>query len=84
MDIDLTNKIIVKLLTQPTKQTYKSTASDECIPGIRKETRPRTLSLLMIISKAENKPRCCQQLTKEFCSNPMDACIMASVLGETS
>ena len=82
MDVVLANKNVVKLLRQPTKQTYESAVSDEYIPGIRKETRPRILSLLMIISKPENSPKCCQQLTKELCSNPVDACVMAS--GEES
>ena len=77
MDIDLANKNIVKLLTQPTRQTYKSATSDKYILGIRKETRPRILSLLMIISKSENSPKCYQQLTKELCSNPVDGCSIA-------
>jgi hypothetical protein len=73
-------QIIVKIFTQPTRKTYlsaESAASDEYILGIRKKARPRILSL-MVISTAENSPRCCQQLTKGFCSDALDACIMAS------
>jgi hypothetical protein len=55
----------------------ESAASDEYILGIRKKTRPRIRSLV-VISTAENSPRCCQQLTKGFCSDALDACIMAS------
>ena len=55
----------------------ESAASDEYILGIRKKTRPRILRLVAI-STAENSLRCCQQLTKGFCSDALDACIMAS------
>ena len=58
-------------------RTYESAASEEYILGIRKHTRLRILSLL-VISKAKNSLRCCQKLTKEFCPDSMDACIMAS------
>src|SRR5882757_6773884 len=65
---DKTCTVIVKLFRQPMRKTYKGTPSDEHILGIRKETRSRVLSLLTI-SKAKNKLRYCQQLTKEFCTN---------------
>ena len=52
LDGALANKNVVKLLRQPTKQTYESATSNDYILGIRKETHPRILSLL-IISKAE-------------------------------
>jgi hypothetical protein len=74
-------QIIVKIFTQPTKKTYmsaaESAASDEYILGIRKKSWPRILSLVAI-STAENSLRCCQQLTRGFCSDALDACIMAS------
>ena len=59
------------------RETYKGTSSDDHISGIRKETRSRILSLL-IISKVKNNLRYCQQLTKEFCSNSADPCTMSS------
>jgi hypothetical protein len=77
MDIDLADTNIVKLLAQPTKQTYESPASDQCIPGIRKEPRLRILSL-PVISKAKNSLRCCRKLTKGSCPDSMDVCIMVS------
>jgi hypothetical protein len=50
----------------------ESAASDEYILAICKETRPRILSLVAI-STAKNSLRCCQQLTKRFCSDALDA-----------
>ena len=61
--------IIVGLLIQPMRKTYKSSTSDECILGIRKETQARMLSLL--ISKAKKKA--CKQPTKRFCSDSLDS-----------
>jgi hypothetical protein len=80
VDIDLT--LDVKLFsTQPMTRTYESAASDQYILGIRKHTRLRILSLL-VISKAKNSLRC-QKLTKRFCPDSMDACIMVSGEGGT-
>ena len=64
-------------------ESAESAASDEYIPGIHKKTRPRILGLVAI-STAENSLRSCQQLTKEFCSDALDACIMASVEVDTA
>ena len=76
VDIDLT--LDVKLFsTQLMTRTYESAASDEYILGIRKHTRPRNLSLL-VLSKAKNSLRCCQKLTRGFCPDSMDGCIMVS------
>ena len=43
-----------KSLTQPTRKPYESTASDDCIPSIRKETRARILSLQLMISESRD------------------------------
>jgi hypothetical protein len=73
VDIDLT--LDVKLFsTQRMTRTYKSATSNEYM-GIRKHTRLRILSLL-VISNAKNSLRCCQKLTKGFCPDSMDASIM--------
>jgi hypothetical protein len=55
----------------------ESAASDDYILVIRIKTQPRILSLVAI-STAENSLRCCQQLTKGFCSDALDSCIRAS------
>jgi hypothetical protein len=75
VDIDLT--LDVKLFsTQPMTRTYESATSDEYM-GIRKHTRLKILSLL-VISKAKKSLRCFQKLTKGFCPDSMDACIVVS------
>ena len=42
-----------KSLTQLTRKPYESTAIDDCIPSIRKETRASTLSLQLMISESQ-------------------------------
>ena len=41
-------------LTQPTRKPYESTATDDCIPSIRKETRARVLILRSMISESKD------------------------------
>ena len=48
-----------------TKTCYRSATSDEIIPGIREETRPRLLCLLVV---GESQGHLYQQLTEKFCS----------------
>ena len=64
-------------------ESAESATSDEYIPGILKKTWPRIL-ILVAISTAKNSLRCCQQLTKGFCSDALDACIMASGKEDTA
>ena len=65
-------------MTTTTKTYYKSATRDESILGIRKETRPRLLSLLIISDSQKHNPY--ERLTDGFCSDFVYlklACVLA-------